>query len=131
MDLHVFPIPRPPSHLPPHLIPLGLSSAPALSTCLMHPTWAGFTLDSIIVSMLFSQNIPPSPSPTESNRLFNTSVSLLLSHIQGCHYHLSKFHICAFYIRNHCPYEDREYFHLLESSIVLLSKSVATLLDRR
>ena len=31
----------PPSHLPPHPIPLGLPSAPALSTCLMHPTWAG------------------------------------------------------------------------------------------
>ena len=27
--------------LPPYLIPLGLPSAPALSTCLMHPTWAG------------------------------------------------------------------------------------------
>ena len=26
-------------------------------------------------------------------RLFNTSVSLLLSHIQSYHYHLSKFHI--------------------------------------
>ena len=30
-----------PSHLPPHPFPLGLPSAPALSTCLMHPTWAG------------------------------------------------------------------------------------------
>ena len=35
------PHPEPPSHLPPHPIPLGLPSAPALSTCLMHPTWAG------------------------------------------------------------------------------------------
>ena len=36
-------IPHPdhPSHLPLHLIPLGLPSAPGLSTCLMHPTWAG------------------------------------------------------------------------------------------
>ena len=33
--------PDPPSHLPPHPIPLSLPSAPALSTCLMHPTWAG------------------------------------------------------------------------------------------
>ena len=31
----------------------------------------------------------------ESKRLFFTSVSLLLSHIQGYHYHLSKFHIYA------------------------------------
>ena len=41
MDLHVFPIPIPPSHLPLYRIPLGLPSAPAPSTCLMHPTWAG------------------------------------------------------------------------------------------
>ena len=33
--------PDAPSHLPAHRIPLGLPSAPALSTCLMHPTWAG------------------------------------------------------------------------------------------
>ena len=37
----------------------------------------------------------PPPSLTESKRLFYTSVSLLLSRIQGCRYHLSKFHICA------------------------------------
>ena len=35
------PHPDPSSCLPPHPIPLGLPSAPALSTCLMHPTWAG------------------------------------------------------------------------------------------
>ena len=38
-----------------------------------------FTYDNIHVSMLFSQIIPPSPFPTESKRLFFTSVSLLLS----------------------------------------------------
>ena len=42
--------------------------------------------------MPFSQIIPPSPSPAESKRLFYTSVSLLLSRIQGYRYHLSKFH---------------------------------------
>ena len=35
------PHPDPPSRLLPHPIRLGLPSAPAMSTCLMHPTWAG------------------------------------------------------------------------------------------
>ena len=37
-----------------------------------------FTLDNIHVLMLFSQNIPPWPSPTESKSLFCTFVSLFL-----------------------------------------------------
>ena len=37
-----------------------------------------FTLNSVLVSMLFSQNIRPLPSPTESKSLFCTSVSLFL-----------------------------------------------------
>ena len=51
--------------------------------------WAHF----FFFSMPFSQIFPPSLSPTESIRLFYTSVSLLLSRIQGYCYHLSKFHI--------------------------------------
>ena len=35
------PHPDPPSHLPLHLIALGLRSAPGPRACLMHPTWAG------------------------------------------------------------------------------------------
>ena len=57
-----------------------------------------FTYDSIHVSMPFSQIIPPSPSPTESKRLFCTSVSLLLSHIQGYRYHPSQFHVYCIFI---------------------------------
>ena len=52
-----------------------------------------FAYGNIHVSMLFSQIIPPLPSPTESKRLFYTSVSLLLSHMWGYRYQLSKFHI--------------------------------------
>ena len=52
-----------------------------------------FLYDIIRVSLPFSQIIPPSLSPSESKRLFYTSMSLLLSRIQGYRYHLSKFHI--------------------------------------
>ena len=63
--------------------------------CIMHRIWPGdsFQCDNLHVSVTFSQIISPSPSPTESKRLFYTSVSTLLSHIQGYCYHLSKFHI--------------------------------------
>ena len=56
-----------PEHLP---MLTCMSIQPGLVIC--------FTLDSILVSLLFSQNIPLSPSRTESKSLFYTSVSLFL-----------------------------------------------------
>ena len=91
------PHPEPPSHLPPHTIPLGHPSAPAPS--FLYPA---SNLDwwfiSYMILYMFQWHFPkssPSPSPTESKRLFYTSMSLLLSRIQCYRYHLSKFHIYA------------------------------------
>ena len=93
--VHEFPILKP---LPPPS-PYHLSgSSPCTSpkhpvSCIEHRLVICFLHDTIHVSVPFSQIIPPSPSPTESKSPFYISVSLLLSRIQGYHYHLSKFHI--------------------------------------
>ena len=81
MAVHVSPSPEHP--LPPHPIPQGCLSALALSALFhtLNLDWSSFTYGSIHVSMLFSQIIPPSPSPTESKSLFFISVSVLLSHV--------------------------------------------------
>ena len=95
--IHVFPIPNP----PPSSLPYHPSGSPQCTSpkqpvsCIEPGLETRFIYDIIHVSMPFSQIIPPSHSPTESKRLFYTSVSLLLSHIQGYCYHLSKFHIYA------------------------------------
>ena len=93
--IHVFPILNPP---PSPYHPSGSSQCTSPKhpvSCIKPGLVTRFIYDIIHVSMPFSQIIPPSPSPTESKRLFYTSVSLLLSHIQGYCYHLSKFHIYA------------------------------------
>ena len=82
MDLHVFPIPiPPPTRFPTWSLWVFLVYQPgALDSCIQPGLVICFTLDNIHVSMLFSQNIPPLPSPTESKSLFCTSVSLSLFH---------------------------------------------------
>ena len=92
------PTPESSSHLPPHTIPLGYPSAPAPS--ILYPASnLDWRFISYMILYMFQCRSPKSshllPLP-ESKRLFDTSVSLLLSCIQGYHYHLSKFHIYAF-----------------------------------
>ena len=83
MGVHVFPILNPPStSLPiPSLWVILVHQPRALVSCIQPGLVICFTYDNIHVSVLFSQIIPPWPSPTESNGLFFTSVSLLLSRI--------------------------------------------------
>src|SRR5574337_544585 len=91
------PNPEPPSHFPPHTIPLGHPSTPAPS--FLYPAsnldWRFLSYMILYMFQCHSPKSSPPPSPTESKRLFYTSVSLLLFHIQGYRYHLSKFHIYA------------------------------------
>ena len=78
MGVHVFPILNPPpTSLPIH--PSGSSQCTSPEhpvSCIILGQAICFTYDNVHVSMLYSQIIPPLPSPTESKRLFFTSVSL-------------------------------------------------------
>ena len=93
--IHVFPIlnllPPPSPYHPSGSSQCASPKHPVL--CIEPGLVTHFIYDIIHVSKPFSPIIPPSPFPIESKRLFYTSVSLLLSHIQGYCYHLSKFHI--------------------------------------
>ena len=79
--ISLFPIPiPPPTSLPiPSLWVIPVHQPRALVSCIQPGLAICFTLDNIHVLMLFSQIIPPSPSPIESKSLFCTSVSLFLS----------------------------------------------------
>ena len=87
--IHVFPILNPP---PSPYHPSGSSQciSPRHPASCIEPGLAiHFLYDIIHVSMPSSKIIQPSPSPTESKRLFYTSVSLLLSglilaQVEGC-----------------------------------------------
>ena len=81
------PLPPPTAHHPSGSSPCTSPKHPA--SCIEQRLVIHFLYDSIHVSMPFSQIIPPSPSPSESKSPFYTSVSLLLSCIQGHHYHLN------------------------------------------
>ena len=94
MGVYMFPILNP----PPTSLPIpSLWVIPVhqpWASCILHRSWTG---DSFLIwyYTCFNAILPyhaPLPLP-ESKRLFYIPVSLLLSCIQGCHYHLSKFHI--------------------------------------
>ena len=83
MGVHLFPILNPPSHLLPHPIPQGHPSAPALSTLSHVPDLDWRSVSHMVIYMFQCYSIKSShpPSPTESKRLFFTSVSLAVSQI--------------------------------------------------
>ena len=86
---------EPPSHLPPHPISLGHPSAPAPSILYLASNLDWQFVSHMIIYM-FQCHSPisshPHPLP-QSPKDFKASASVLLSHIQGYRYHLSKFHI--------------------------------------
>ena len=86
MSVHVFPILNPPStSIPITSLWVTQCTSPEHPVSCIKPglfhDMICFTYDNIHVSVLFSQIIPPSPSLTESKRLFYIPVSLLLGRI--------------------------------------------------
>ena len=83
MDLHVFPIliPPPTSLSIPSLWVFPVHQRWALVSCIQPGLVICFTLNSILVSMLFSQNLPPSPSPRVQKSVLYMCVSFSVLHI--------------------------------------------------
>ena len=119
MGVHVFPNPEPPSHLPPHTIPLGHPSASAPSI-LYHASNLDWRFISHMILHIFQcyslKSSHPLPLP-QSPKDFYISVSLLLSHIQGYCYHVSKFHIYAFV---YCISVVKHFFVCLAGPLLIL-----------
>ena len=98
------PHPEPRSHLSPHPTPLGRPSAPAPSTCLVHPTWAGGLFHTWWYTC-FNAVLSEHPTLAFSHRVQKSvlyiCVSFSVLHI-GSSLPFSKFHIyalvyCIFY----------------------------------
>ena len=120
MDLHVFPFPIPPpaSLSTRSLWVFPVHQARALVSCIQPGLVICFTLDNVHVSMLFSRNIPPSPSPTEPKSLFCTSVSLFLFCTWGYLYHQVLFHseqsiVSRFLTQDQRKKKGKRYFFLI------------------
>ena len=89
------PNPEPPSHLPAHIISLDLPCAPFPS--ILYPVSnTDWWFVSYMIVYMFQCHSPKSSHPLpfpQSPKVRSIHLSLLLSRIQGYHYHLSKFHI--------------------------------------
>ena len=92
------PNPEPLSHLSPHIISLDHPRAPVPS--ILYPASSiNWRFVSYMIVYMFQSHSPKSSYPLplpQSPKVplhIYTSVSLLLSRIQGYHYHVSKFHI--------------------------------------
>ena len=87
MGAHAFPDPEPPSHLPPHPIPLGCPRAPALSSLLQlrcpasNLHWSSVLHMVIYMFQCYSHKSSHPHLLPESQSLFFTSVSLAVFHI--------------------------------------------------
>ena len=87
-------LPNPLRHLPPQTAPL-VATEHWAELSVSHgkfPLGISFTYGSVRVSMLLSEFVPPSPSPTGSTRLFFVSVSPLRPRTQAHQDHLSRFY---------------------------------------